>query len=48
VRMLNELSAAHYLPNDAVSDPQAAGRHLGREQIELIAARVSAVNQCFY
>jgi hypothetical protein len=48
VRSLNELSAAHYLPNQSVADPNARGRHLDRQQIELIAARVSALNQCFY
>lgn len=49
VRSLNELSAAHYMPNRMVSkagvDP---GRSLTRSQMELVAGRVSALNQCFY
>ena len=49
VRSLNELSAAHYMPNHQVRqagiDP---GRSLKRSQMELIAGRVSALNQCFY
>jgi hypothetical protein len=48
VRTLKDLSAAHYLPNDAVADPQARCPHLDRQQMELIAGRVSALNQCFY
>lgn len=44
VRALRELSAAHYVD---VRD-LAARRALDRPQIELVAARVSALNQCFY
>jgi hypothetical protein len=45
---LKELSEAHYLVIDDVIDPRARGRHLARPQMELIAGRVSALNQCFY
>lgn len=48
VRTLADLSAAHYLPNHEVADPAARGEHLDRQQMELIAGRVSALNQCFY
>jgi hypothetical protein len=48
VRQLNELSDVHYLPMDQVMDPRARMRHLSRAQMELIAGRVSALNECFY
>jgi hypothetical protein len=49
VRAVRELSAAQYVPIEQVSDPEAdPGRALGRPQIELLAARVSALNECFY
>ena len=48
VVQLKELSEAHYLPMDDVIDPRKAGRTLSRAQMELIAGRVSALNQCFY
>jgi len=47
VRMLRRLSNAHYLPIASIPDPTAR-RALDRSQIELVAARVSALNQCFY
>jgi alkylhydroperoxidase family enzyme len=47
VRMLRRLSDAHYLPIASISDPTAR-RALGRMQMELVAARVSALNECFY
>ena len=43
VRALKELSAAHYYPG-----PGVAPRALERMQIELIAGKVSALNECFY
>jgi len=46
-RTLQMLSAAHYLSVEQISDP-AARRSLDRMQTELVAARVSALNQCFY
>ena len=48
VRTLADLSAAHYLPHSAVIDPRASRGALSRAQIELIAGRVSALNECFY
>ena len=47
VRGLKELSAAHYLSMDEMMDLEK-GRTLDRRQIELIAGRVSALNECFY
>lgn len=49
VRALCDLSAAQYLKDTDVADPKA-GSHktLTRPQIELLAARVSALNECFY
>ncbi len=49
VRTLCELSDAHYLAMPLVRQPGVdAGRALNRSQIELVAGRVSALNQCFY
>lgn len=49
VRTLCELSDAHYLPMSLVRKPGVdAGRALNRSQMELVAGRVSALNQCFY
>lgn len=47
VRTLVASSEAHYLPAGGLVDPSAR-RHLDRMQIELVAARVSALNECFY
>ncbi len=47
VRDLRILSAAQYIPLDRATD-FSHGRTLGREQLELLAARVSAINDCFY
>jgi len=47
VRTLLDLSAAHYMaPKDMMDF--GARRALDRAQIELIAGRVSALNECFY
>ena len=49
VRTLIDLSAAHYLPMPLVRQAGVdAGRALTRSQMELIAGRVSALNQCYY
>ncbi len=49
VRRMRGLSAAQYVPIHMVPDPHAnPGRALSRTQIELVAARVSALNECFY
>jgi hypothetical protein len=48
VQQLKELSAVHYLPIDDVIDPRARVQALSRAQMELVAGRVSALNECFY
>ncbi len=49
VRLLKTLSAAQYVQMHEVPDPNANGsRAISRAQIEFIAARVSALNDCFY
>lgn len=47
VRGLKDLSAAHYLPIDEMIDLDK-GRSIDRRQVELVAGRVSALNECFY
>ena len=42
------LTRALYLPPAHIPSTGAGGRALSRPQIELIASRVSALNQCFY
>ena len=49
VRMLIRLSHAHYLPMRCVMTPgDNAGRAISRNQIELLAGRVSSLSDCFY
>ena len=47
VRALRRCNDAHYVPLPRLSDPSAR-RALDRAQMELVAARVSALNECFY
>lgn len=47
VRVLQHESHTHYVPLGALTDP-SVGRELDRMQMELVAARVSALNECFY
>jgi len=47
VRDLKSLSAAHYLPMEDVPNPYAR-RSLDRAQMEFVAGRVAALNECFY
>lgn len=47
VRTLSDLGAAHYLPFNRMMDLRAA-RSIDRMQIELLAARVSTLRECFY
>ena len=47
VRALRVSSDAHYLPVAQIGDPTVR-RSIDRMQMELIAARVSALNECFY
>jgi hypothetical protein len=46
VRELWNVHDAHYLTHEEMGEQK--GRTLSRSQIELIAARVSAVNECYY
>lgn len=48
VRWLKELSGAQYLDMEAMTDFTRARGPLSRAQTELIAGRVSAMNECFY
>ena len=49
VRLLQRLSQAHYVRMETVGNPASnEGRAISRAQIELIAGRVSALNECFY
>ena len=50
VRTLHELGGAHYIDHGLVRDPSASrvGGALSRAQIELVAGRVSILNDCFY
>jgi hypothetical protein len=48
VRWLQELSAAQYLDMKAMTDFTRGRGPLSRAQTELIAGRVSAMNECFY
>jgi hypothetical protein len=49
VRNLDRLEQAHYLPFEAVRVPgSTGGRQLTRPQVELLASRVSFLNDCFY
>ena len=50
VRLLNDLSDSHYMSIDHVGDPgySEANRAIDRLQMELVASRVSAINECFY
>ncbi len=48
VRTLNDLGAVHYLPHVQVRDPSASQGSLSRPQIELVAGKVSILNDCFY
>lgn len=48
VHTLQDLSTVHYLPAGQVRNPTASAGTLSRMQMELIAGRVSALQQCFY
>ncbi len=49
VRLLNLLGEAQYLKATDVPNPNTnGGRAINRMQIELLAGRVSSINQCFY
>jgi hypothetical protein len=46
-RLLQRETRTHYVALSDLNDP-SVGRDLDRLQIELVAARVSALNECFY
>ena len=49
VRSLTEQSGVYYLAPLDIADPtQSANRAISRQQMELVAARVSLLNECFY
>ena len=50
VRTLHDLGGSHYIDHGLVRDPSAArkGGALSRAQVELVAGRVSMLNDCFY
>jgi hypothetical protein len=48
VRWLQELGGAQYLDIQAMRDFTRGRGPLSRAQTELIAGRVSAMNECFY
>ncbi len=49
VRQMKLLSSVQYIPDNQITDLEAdPGRALDRAQIELVAARVSSINECFY
>ncbi|MBW2287932.1 MAG: hypothetical protein JRG90_08925 [Deltaproteobacteria bacterium] len=48
LRQLHDLSAAHYLPMQQMMRFDTRLRAISRAQIELLAGRVSALNECFY
>lgn len=48
VRWLKELSAAHYLSDSEMTDFTRGRGPLSRAQTELVAGRVSSINECFY
>ncbi len=48
VRGLKDLSRAHYLTLEEMMDLSRGRGSLDRRQVELLAARVSALRECFY
>jgi hypothetical protein len=48
VTYLADLHGAHYLSYQEMRIAEGLDRTLSRPQLELVAARVSAVNECFY
>jgi len=48
VRQYWDLACAHYLPSDVVYKFDTSIRAISRPQVEVLAARVSALHQCAY
>ncbi|NNE84022.1 MAG: hypothetical protein HKN28_08640 [Alphaproteobacteria bacterium] len=47
-RMFFDIVAVYYVGRDHITDPTYSSRELSRAQMEVIAARISALNQCFF
>ena len=48
VRTLRDLLPVHYVAYEKVREPNAGTEALNRPQMELVAAKVSIMNQCFF
>ncbi len=48
VEQLKELSAVHYVRTEDVGNISVPMPGLNRRQVELVAGRISALNECFY
>ena len=48
VRTLRDLLEVHYVPYEKVREPNAGTGALTRPQMELVAAKVSLMNDCFF
>lgn len=47
-RMFFDVIAVYYVDREHITDPTYSARAISRAQMEVVAARVSALNQCFY
>jgi alkylhydroperoxidase family enzyme len=47
-RMFFDIVAVYYVGRDHITDPTYSSRAISRAQIEVVAARISALNQCFF
>jgi hypothetical protein len=47
-RMFFDILATHYVDRYHITDPTFSARAISRPQMEVVAARVSALNQCFF
>lgn len=47
-RMFFDILATHYVDRANITDPTYSARAINRAQMEMVAARVSSLNQCFY
>ena len=47
-RMFFDIVAVYYVDRHHIADPTYSSRAISRPQMEVIAARVSALNQCFF
>lgn len=47
-RMFFDVLAVYYVNRDHITDPTYSSRAISRAQMEVVAARISALNQCFF